>query len=639
MDGEIGDILNGINNRIFLPGLQREFVWKPKQIESFFDSLIREYPVGIITIWKAKSGTITEYTTYEFLQSYVASDHKLPDKIGSQFSRYNNEANEADAEFLIIDGQQRLNSLYIGVCGRIAEYMGGQGRKSSKARNWTEKVLCINLFGHPSYDSGDEIAGDYQFQFRSTGALGGENQRGYTQRGGEHQLWIPVNEFWASNTENSSGGHATEPSEVNGLIKQRINDAPIPETTIKSSQLRDIAKEVGRDVRGRILDAKLDTKNIKKDRSKIPEIFQRLNRKGEQPKPYQLLMSQMMSYWPYRDDDPINPRKEIAGWVSEFKSEFPEYEQQIQRRLFVRYSAYLINVDLLLSKLEYISEEDLDRLHTKWTYTEPTDHISGYDWFEESLKKAFRTIIETGVRPGLLNTMPVFLILAVFYYENPNADVEDNKNEVFRFISRSKLLNQAGYQSVAYGKCRNYRRYILNWNDEEQSPMFPGDELLENEGLTLSRSDVDSAVRNSRYDGGDSNETFTNSDVISVLGLIEESYKTDDIGDYEVDHIFPRQKSEKVNRATEKTVDLDRIGNLQLLPKEMNKQKGSNLPGKYYAGLPGDASSTLKSMNQFPEDVDLNPENAAEFIDKREEKIIKYLIDRYVGQPRVQSEN
>ncbi|WP_312321154.1 MULTISPECIES: DUF262 domain-containing protein [Acinetobacter] len=33
-------------NKVFLPALQRKFVWKKEQIERLFDSIMRGYPIG-----------------------------------------------------------------------------------------------------------------------------------------------------------------------------------------------------------------------------------------------------------------------------------------------------------------------------------------------------------------------------------------------------------------------------------------------------------------------------------------------------------------------------------------------------------------------------------------------------------------
>ena len=45
--GTIAEALHRIhNNSYVLPAIQREFVWKPEQIERLFDSLMQGYPFG-----------------------------------------------------------------------------------------------------------------------------------------------------------------------------------------------------------------------------------------------------------------------------------------------------------------------------------------------------------------------------------------------------------------------------------------------------------------------------------------------------------------------------------------------------------------------------------------------------------------
>ena len=49
-----------LNNRdeaggFWLPNIQRPFVWKKDQIERLYDSILREYPIGTLLVWKTKS--------------------------------------------------------------------------------------------------------------------------------------------------------------------------------------------------------------------------------------------------------------------------------------------------------------------------------------------------------------------------------------------------------------------------------------------------------------------------------------------------------------------------------------------------------------------------------------------------------
>jgi hypothetical protein len=52
----VAKILEGIHSSQYvLPAIQREFVWKPAQIEKLFDSLMRGYPIGAFLFWKVES--------------------------------------------------------------------------------------------------------------------------------------------------------------------------------------------------------------------------------------------------------------------------------------------------------------------------------------------------------------------------------------------------------------------------------------------------------------------------------------------------------------------------------------------------------------------------------------------------------
>jgi uncharacterized protein with ParB-like and HNH nuclease domain len=57
-NNSIAEILESINSRkIFLPALQRKYVWKTEQIESFFDSLMQGYPIGTFLFYSSHYAT------------------------------------------------------------------------------------------------------------------------------------------------------------------------------------------------------------------------------------------------------------------------------------------------------------------------------------------------------------------------------------------------------------------------------------------------------------------------------------------------------------------------------------------------------------------------------------------------------
>lgn len=89
---------------IWLPNIQRNFVWSEGQITRLFDSILREYPISTLLIWKTKSDTPRR----RFIDHYRrARDHGdfVP---GDQTPK-----------LLVLDGQQRLQSLYIGLKGSL----------------------------------------------------------------------------------------------------------------------------------------------------------------------------------------------------------------------------------------------------------------------------------------------------------------------------------------------------------------------------------------------------------------------------------------------------------------------------------------------------------------------------------------
>ncbi|MCI7044392.1 MAG: DUF262 domain-containing protein [Spirochaetes bacterium] len=64
----------GLNYDIFLPAIQRPFVWldrpSEKRIEKFFDSLLRGYPIGSFLLWRVNKEKIKEMEIESFSCNY-----------------------------------------------------------------------------------------------------------------------------------------------------------------------------------------------------------------------------------------------------------------------------------------------------------------------------------------------------------------------------------------------------------------------------------------------------------------------------------------------------------------------------------------------------------------------------------------
>jgi len=87
----------------WLPNIQRPFVWKEDQICRLFDSIMREYPISTLLIWKTEA----EVRHRKFIDNYHSKlrlvDFYVPEN--------------GKKKCLVLDGQQRLQSLFIGLCG------------------------------------------------------------------------------------------------------------------------------------------------------------------------------------------------------------------------------------------------------------------------------------------------------------------------------------------------------------------------------------------------------------------------------------------------------------------------------------------------------------------------------------------
>ena len=110
----IKDAIDAINQRDYLlPAIQRKFVWSSHQICVLFDSIMRGYPINTFMMWEIKDdGIKNDYKFYEFLKSYCQRFSEENPHVPTNASYKNFRA--------VIDGQQRLTSLYIGLCGTYA---------------------------------------------------------------------------------------------------------------------------------------------------------------------------------------------------------------------------------------------------------------------------------------------------------------------------------------------------------------------------------------------------------------------------------------------------------------------------------------------------------------------------------------
>ena len=88
---------------VLLPNIQRSFVWKENQIERLFDSIMREYPISTLLVWKTKNKVRRRKFIDNYRRELKLTDFYVPE--------------DDKTKILVLDGQQRLQSLFIGLKG------------------------------------------------------------------------------------------------------------------------------------------------------------------------------------------------------------------------------------------------------------------------------------------------------------------------------------------------------------------------------------------------------------------------------------------------------------------------------------------------------------------------------------------
>lgn len=150
-------VIEDINSRkIYLPAIQRKYVWDNAQITKLMDSIMLGYPIGTFLFWKVKKAIVNEkeYSMYEFIKDYHERDLYKNPSAPQPFPFGNDE----ETIWTILDGQQRLTSLYIALQGSMSRKLPNRRWKNNDA--FPQKELYFNLH---SQGSDDDIS--YEFKF------------------------------------------------------------------------------------------------------------------------------------------------------------------------------------------------------------------------------------------------------------------------------------------------------------------------------------------------------------------------------------------------------------------------------------------------------------------------------------------
>lgn len=563
----IKDALDNIHRKAFLlPAIQREFVWSHEQIERLFDSLMRDYPISSFLFWEVEKSNTTNYQFYEFVRNFHERDNK-----------HNPQAdlNGENSITAILDGQQRLTSLYVGLRGSYAYKIPHKRWDNDLA--FPERKLCLNLI-LPSNSSDLE----YDFQFLTKIEA--------KQRDEDH-FWFVVGDIL----------NFKEAVDVNDyLLDQEI-------TTFGKEKSRFANKTLFK-----LYDVIHKHKSInfflEKDESldKVLNIFIRVNSGGTQLNYSDLLLSIATAQWKER-----NAREEITSFVDEINAIGNGFN--IDKDFVLKNCLVLGGFKDIAFKVDNFNQKNMLLIEKGW----------------EDISKAIRGAVELlsslGYHRDTLTSNNAIIPIAYYLKKigTPSnfsiaAKYEKNRKIIFKWLVIVLLKRTFGGQPD--NVLRPIREVINNASDD-----FPFDEITKKlKGGAKSISFDDDEIYNLMF------YQYAQAYTYSALAFL---YPTLDFRNkFHQDHIFPKKLFTR-NALLKRGIGENQIefylnnfnclANIQLLDGVPNQEKsGTDFETWINEVYPNKMDRKAYMERNYIPDVDLSLDNFQEFIEERQKLIV-----------------
>lgn len=259
----INECLDLVNETLFLPDIQRPYVWEEVDICLLFDSICRDYPINTVLFWYLKKETLQSNT---FIKRFkFISERNFENQIDTS-------PIQRDSYFLAIDGQQRITSFYLALQGTY---------KIKVKRTWQNADLYYN------FNSGiEENEEGMLFEFKF-----------FTQS--NQDIFVEIIEDKKAKTTN-------EKNWIRVKFLYSINDRKVVLETIKKKISDLISVDIDNNKNNAILELWFKLKQDKlisyynektQDYDKVLDIFVRTNSGGQKLKYSDLLFSYIKLHW------------------------------------------------------------------------------------------------------------------------------------------------------------------------------------------------------------------------------------------------------------------------------------------------------------------------------------------------------
>jgi len=385
-DASIKNVIEELNQSYFLPDIQREYVWlrkpKEKKIEQLFDSILRGYPIGSFLFWKLKKDDIEtnkdakedseklNFQLYKFIENY--------DERQTHNEKVNIEQINSDDLSIVLDGQQRLSSLYIGLKGT---------RTLKKPKAWwdnpnafEEKQLFLNLRYQPNEENPDD---NFDFDFLRKNSVPKVDDSNY---------WFKVGEILEL-------GSIVSYARVNNLTDQEAEILEKLKDAFCTKSLISYFEET------------------EKNLDKVLKIFIRVNSGGTQLSYSDLLMSILTA----------NFSTDIRDLMNKFVDSVKEQGFGVMGRDQVLKTCLLLTENNHIFQLKNFSKSNINKIEDNWIKI--TDMIF----------KAINLLKEFGYA-NRLSSGYILSIVAYYLFKKDNITSED-KTQLLKFVRNAQITS------------------------------------------------------------------------------------------------------------------------------------------------------------------------------------------------------
>ncbi len=510
------------SNEYLLPAIQRELVWaqEPERMTRLFDSILRGYPIGTFLFWSVPPEQSQQFTFYEFMRDWHQLNHRHNDRVFLSQPR---------ALTAILDGQQRLSTLNIGLHGSLAHKLSG--RRATSLEAYPHKYLYVDLLYEPGED--DDI--QYSFAFLTLAQV---------EAAPETLHWYRVSEVLHL-TDNGPAIFAY--IQQHGLTSQRAFHV-----------LNRLWRSVHEDPAINYFEER------EQSLSRVLDIFVRVNSGGVQLTKSDLLLSIATAQFTDRD-----AREQIHSLVDELNATWPGF--RFTKDLALKTGLVLTDIGNINFAVENFTAINMATLDQKW------------DDVDRALRIAVKLIASFGFSESTLSADSVLIPIADYVYTRKLDDTfvysTDENVRADRAVIRHWMI-RALLKPGIWGSSLNQVLRALHQIIRDSHDRFPVEDIeaeLARRGKSLT---FDAELIEDLLD-----TPYRSKRTFALLTLL---YNWIDVrSEFHVNHIFPRSLATRAKQRDqgipesqwEKIADqVERLANLQLLPGADSAKKQAQLP-------------------------------------------------------------